>query len=116
LTIGDHYQKQKMKATIALFAALTGAVPITSDNSEALAGIRTSSGTVIGHKAAWPENSDVDEYLGIPYAAPPVDNLRFRAPKPYKAKEDATIEADDYVSIYQTRTMIDPITDVLQME
>jgi carboxylesterase type B len=88
-----------MKATIALFAALAAAVPVTSDTSEALAGIRTTSGTVIGHKAAWPENSDVDEYLGIPYAAPPLDNLRFRAPQPYKAKEDVAIDADDYVSI-----------------
>jgi carboxylesterase type B len=88
-----------MKATIVLFAVLAAAVPITSDGSEALAGIRTTSGIVIGHKASWPENSDVDEYLGIPYAAPPLDNLRFRAPQPYKAKEDVNIEADDYVSI-----------------
>jgi len=40
--------------------------------------VRTTSGPVQGHAAA--NASDVSEYLGIPYAQPPVGNLRFQPP------------------------------------
>jgi carboxylesterase type B len=43
--------------------------------------IKTSSGPVSGHAAT--VNSDVSVYLGIPYALPPVGNLRFMPPKKY---------------------------------
>ena len=51
--------------------------------------VKTSNGPIIGHVA---NNTDcVLEYLGIPFAKPPVGNLRFAAPErfvgtePYKA-------------------------------
>jgi carboxylesterase type B len=47
---------------------------------------QTTIGDVKGHLAEWPANSGVSEYLGIPYAEPPVGNLRFTAPKPYTGK------------------------------
>ncbi|KAI0012259.1 carboxylesterase [Xylariaceae sp. FL0662B] len=43
--------------------------------------VRTSSGNVEGHPAEWA--SEVSEYLGIPFAKPPVGELRWQAPQPY---------------------------------
>ena len=42
--------------------------------------VRTTSGLVAGTQA----QSGVKAYLGIPYAKPPVDDLRWRAPQPVK--------------------------------
>jgi carboxylesterase type B len=42
--------------------------------------VPTSNGPVTGHIA--PNTSCVLEYLGIPYAKPPVGDLRFAAPQP----------------------------------
>ncbi|RKF65206.1 Cholinesterase [Erysiphe neolycopersici] len=44
--------------------------------------VSTSSGPVTGHAAAGSEK--VSEYLGIPYAKPPVGNLRFAAPQKFE--------------------------------
>ena len=41
--------------------------------------VQTSSGPVSGHPAS--VNTDVSEYLGIPYAVPPVGDLRWTTPK-----------------------------------
>jgi hypothetical protein len=84
---------------LPLFVALVTAYPASVSHEGSLEEgpvISTSSGQVIGHKALWPKDSGVDEYLGIPYAAPPIKELRFMAPKPYKANR--TIKADDFVS------------------
>lgn len=43
--------------------------------------VETSSGAVAGHAAT--QYSEVSEYLGIPYAQPPVGDLRFAAPVKY---------------------------------
>ena len=42
--------------------------------------VPTTSGIVQGHAATWPGNEAVSEYLGIPYAAPPLGDLRFAPP------------------------------------
>jgi hypothetical protein len=56
----------------------------------------TSSGPVKGHAA--PYASEVSEYLGIPYAAPPVGDLRFAAPQPY-AGTKSVINATSFVRL-----------------
>jgi cholinesterase len=54
--------------------------------------VKTSSGSVKGHASSW--KPDVSEYLGVPFAQPPVGSLRFVAPKPYKS--DKSIDAGDF--------------------
>ncbi|CAI7634474.1 unnamed protein product [Penicillium crustosum] len=44
--------------------------------------VNTTSGMVSGHAAS--NTTGVSEYLGIPFAAPPVGALRFAPPQPYK--------------------------------
>ena len=57
--------------------------------------VRTSSGTVIGKAAA--NRNQVSEYLGIPFAQPPVGNLRFAAPQPYVGL--GAVNATQFVSL-----------------
>lgn len=45
--------------------------------------VNTTSGIIHGHAAA--NRTEVSEYLGIPFAQPPLEGLRFAAPKPYRS-------------------------------
>jgi carboxylesterase type B len=42
--------------------------------------VKTTSGLVTGHRATLPGNSEVSEYLGIPYVQPPIAKLRWMPP------------------------------------
>ena len=56
--------------------------------------VKTASGSVEGHPSTlYPE---VSEYLGIPYAKPPVGDLRFAAPRKFEANGTSTIKAAQY--------------------
>ena len=57
--------------------------------------VYTSSGMLIGKPAS--EKVAVSEYLGIPFAQPPIGNLRFAAPQPYVGS--GVINATSFVSI-----------------
>ena len=46
--------------------------------------MRTQSGQVVGKIETLPLGKLVHAFLGIPYAEPPVGELRFAAPKPPK--------------------------------
>jgi len=65
--------------------------------------VRTSSGTVVGHAA--PKTVQVSEYLGIPYAKPPVGNLRFAAPQ--KVSGSGIVNASTFVSPFFCFTMVE---------
>lgn len=58
--------------------------------------VKTTSGEVTGHDAYWPAGANVSEYLGIPYAQPPVGDLRFE--KPVRFKGNGKISGDKFVS------------------
>ena len=50
-----------------------------------MVGVLTSLGEVQGHVASAPfghQTAEVDEYLGIPFAVPPLGQLRYADPKP----------------------------------
>lgn len=56
--------------------------------------VQTTSGPVEGHAAS--VVSDVSEYLGIPYAQPPVGRLRFQPPVRYSGVKK--IDGKSFVS------------------
>jgi hypothetical protein len=56
--------------------------------------VDTTSGRIIGHAA--PNATHVSEYLGIPYAEPPIGRLRFAAPKRFEGNGE--IVASKFVS------------------
>lgn len=57
---------------------------VNPDVNRLVAIVQTESGAVIGKIENLPHGRSVHEYLGIPYAEPPVGKLRFAAPKPIK--------------------------------
>lgn len=59
--------------------------------------VQTSNGYFIGHQA--PNASEVIEYLGIPYAQPPVGDLRFAAPVAYQGNVTDIFNASQHVRL-----------------
>jgi cholinesterase len=76
-------------APLALLTSLVAVSPIRCDTSKYIT-VDTSSGPITGRLAN--NSTSVVEYLGIPYAKPPVEDLRFAPPRrfnsttPYEAK------------------------------
>jgi hypothetical protein len=57
--------------------------------------VRTSSGPVSGHPAT--NDSQVSEYLGIPFGQAPIGNLRFAAPVAFNGT--APLNGSSFVSV-----------------
>jgi cholinesterase len=58
--------------------------------------VQTSSGSVQGHAAS--NATGVSEYLGIPYAQPPVGELRWAAPQNFTGT--STINGTNFVTVH----------------
>ena len=71
------------------FVSLTLAAGVQKSDLDVV----TSNGKITGHLA--PGMCNTVEYLGIPYAQPPVGKLRFAAPLPLEGKTDYV--AEDWV-------------------
>ncbi|GIK07729.1 hypothetical protein Aspvir_003396 [Aspergillus viridinutans] len=67
--------------------------------------VQTSSGPVQGHAA--PHASNVSEYLSIPYALPPVGNLRFQSPVRYRGNTTISGETFGPACISSNQTAYD---------
>jgi len=78
-----------------LFALLL-ALQVSAKDWKVGQAVNTTSGVVTGRSAALAGNSDVSEYLSIPYAAPPVGDLRWRPPQNFTSK--GVINASKWVS------------------
>lgn len=57
--------------------------------------VKTTSGTIVGHASSW--KNQVSEYLGVPFAKPPVGDLRWAPPAPI-TDASKTVNATQYVS------------------
>ena len=76
-------------STVLLIAALTTSLPHTSNASSIGSTVRLSYGTYTGGQAS----VDVNMFLGLRFALPPVDDLRWRAPIPpasFESTQNAT--------------------------
>ena len=84
---------------VALCAALTASASVAAaaPATESGAGVSQGLGAMVriadGAVRGLPTSSGVDEFLGLPYAAPPTGNLRWRPPQPaarWRGIRDAT--------------------------
>ncbi len=77
-------------SNLLIFASVAAAAPSPpgreheKDKEVVIVGpvVNTTSGPVTGHAA--PKAPQVSEYLGIPYAEPPLGQLRFAAPQTFQ--------------------------------
>jgi hypothetical protein len=76
---------------------LASTLPLAASNS-GFGTVETGNGQIAGHRSS--EAEDVWEYLGIPYAQPPLGDLRFAAPQKYKGRE--SYNATNFVSAHHT--------------
>ena len=53
--------------------------------------VETPLGTIRGHVHKSPQGENVNEYLGLPYALPPVGTRRFKDPQPLNALPAGTL-------------------------
>jgi Carboxylesterase family len=89
-----------MKSFMFFFVLVFGAASVLGVGHEALQvrdvkTVNTTSGPVSGH-AASNSSANVSEYLGIPYAQPPVGDLRFAPPVQYNGT--SPINGTNFVS------------------
>lgn len=93
------YRKMKVSCLV-LFLGISGCYGLLVGQT-----IKTSSGPVSGQ--AGTIKSKVSTYFGIPYAQPPVGNLRFMPPKKYHG--DKLIDGSSIVRVSQYPSMFGSI-------
>lgn len=71
--------------------------------------VTTGAGQVVGRQAAY----GIFSYLGIPYAEPPVDALRFAPPVP-RAKWTGVLHATDVGHVVPQSEMVGPRAKMLR--
>jgi hypothetical protein len=65
----------------AVVASAASTLPSSTQSFTAGQAVDTSSGKILGQAAN--RRNDVSEYLGIPYAQPPIGPLRWAEPRAY---------------------------------
>ena len=82
-------------ATLSLWLCATE-LSLATPKASSYEHVKTENGQIAGHRS--PKANEVWEYLGIPYAQPPLGALRFAAPQKYKGQGEYI--AANFVSIY----------------
>ncbi|KAL1851341.1 hypothetical protein Daus18300_012587 [Diaporthe australafricana] len=80
-----NYASQAPWVALMISHAHSALIPRAFDVGQA---VTTTSGIIQGHAAA--DRAEVSEYLGIPYAQPPIGDLRFAAPEPFLSNSSFT--------------------------
>ncbi|WP_232661978.1 carboxylesterase/lipase family protein [Pseudonocardia sp. TRM90224] len=89
MSIGPMGQKSGLAVVVALLLGLAGACASEPEQGASGCTAATSIGQIAGRPAG-----DLCAYKGIPYAAPPVGDLRFKPPQPAAPWQD-TLQATD---------------------
>lgn len=84
-----------MKHVAALAGLISLFIAFVDAQKPVGATIDTSSGAVTGHAAR--NRTQVSEYLGIPYAQPPLGSLRFAEPQTFSSP--SPLDASSYVRL-----------------
>lgn len=74
------YITHALGVALTISSAQCSVLPRTFDVGQQ---VNTTSGIIRGHAAT--DRTEVSEYLGIPFAQPPLGDLRFAAPEPYRS-------------------------------
>ncbi|CAG2121803.1 unnamed protein product, partial [Medioppia subpectinata] len=77
--------------TLAVSVCVSG-VEVTHDESGDTVSVRIDKGLINGRRESY-EGRDLDVYLGVPYAQPPVGPLRFKRPVPVVDKWTDPLDA-----------------------
>ena len=94
-TMSTTFIIQCLRASLLLGYAYGATLPENANRSFTVGqGVQTSSGLVLGKPAS--SRTQVSQYLGIPFAQPPLGGLRFAAPQAFSSS--GTINATAYVS------------------
>ncbi len=82
-------------STVALLSAatLTSALPSTVRRASSSPTVTVKNGTIMGVHS---DSYNQDFFLGIPYAQPPVGELRFTNPQSLNTTFNSTLEATQY--------------------
>lgn len=94
-----------MGLALTMSSVQSSALPRTFDIGKQ---VNTTSGIIQGHAAA--NRTEVSEYLGIPFAQPPIGDLRFAAPEPYRS--NSPFNASSY-GLMCTRNAAQPDYSIL---
>ena len=87
-------------------------IQVNVENDQRAPVVQTEFGAVVGKIETVPHSKAVYQYLGIPYAEPPVGELRFAAPTPAKPWSKI-MDATEFGAICQQNKLLLDILKVV---
>lgn len=84
-----------MQILVPFLKTLLAFCTVASAQSASDLTVRTTSGTFHGVSAS----NGIEKWLGLPFAQPPIGNLRFKAPVPITSASSAVKNATSFASV-----------------